>query len=467
MATAMDRIWYLGRTLLATGLLTPLLGLSQQQTPTEATPSPGVAATAGQSQDPAPPFDQQQPNAAGTTQGFVVRALNSASPLAGENGPLHWGWVSVRSISLQEYFSQVNFQNPSGQAQSGSLNATVLSASIVVDHAFRSSHFSLQYAPSLVISNGQIYPNVLNQSLGLDTTFPLSPRWGLQVTDRFSYVGGQRAFAGLAFNTDYTTGLSDQQNFLYGPGSVLYNLVSTSFTYLWSPRTTLSFAPSFGYQYSSGALNPGTHVSGFSEGGNLSFSHLLSTTQTVGFTYTGEYANYTNSSLSAGPQSHALIQDFLVTYSQQFNASLWIHLGLGITSTTGVAGQEGFAMNAGITKNFQRGALAIFYNRGHQFNGFVTSSASDNVGLTHTINWSPRLFTTTSAAYIRTPAAFPTTQSAWYATEQLNFRLTRRLSLSGSFSHLDQVGDRVYVLSSNRNFAAVGITWSTNQQTGY
>jgi hypothetical protein len=460
------KIWYRCGTLLAIVLLTPFLGFSQQQTTTDATQDPGAAPTAGQTPDAAPPSGQQQPNSAGATQG-LVRALNSAGPLVGENGPLQWGWISVRSASFLEYFSEVSLANPGVQPQNESLNinASELSASIVVDRAFRRTHLTLQYTPSLAISDGNVYSNALNQTAGVDTSFQLNPRWVLQVTDRFSYVGSQRTFAGLPFNTDYSTGISAQQNFLAGPGSILYNTASASFSYLWSPKTTLSFAPSFGYQYSTGAVNPAANVSGFSEGGNLTVSHLLSSTQTLGFTYTGEYANYTNSSVNAGPQSNALMQDFLVTYSLQFNASMWIHLGLGLTDTTGNDGGAGLGINVGVTKNFNRGALAVFYDRGHQFNGFITSSASDNVGLTHTVNWSPRLSTSTSASYIRTPGAFPSTQSAWYATEQLNFGLTRRLSLSGGFSYLHQLGDGVFVLNSSRRFATAGITWSGQQPT--
>jgi hypothetical protein len=463
MATAIDKIRYRAGTLLAIGLLTPLLGLSQQQPTTGATQDPGAAPTAGQSPDATPPSDQQQPNAAGTTQGFFVRALNSAGPLVGENGPLQWGWISVRSASFLEYFSQVNFANPSIQPQNENIDASELSASIVVDRAFKRSHLTIQYTPSLAISNGNVYSNALNQTAGLDTSFQLNSRWSLQVTDRFSYVGSQRTFSGQVLSTDYSTGISAPQNFLYGPGSVLYNVIFASFTYLWSPRTTVSFAPSFGYQYGTGAVNPAANVTGFSEGGNLTFSHLLSPTKTIGFTYTGQYANYTNSSVSAGPQSNAVIQDFLVTYSQQVSTSLWIHLGLGITTTTGGESGSGLAMNASITKNFHRSDLALFYNRGHQFNGFVTSGASDNVGVTHTIYWTSRLSTATSGDYLRTPNAFPSTQSAWYASEQLNFGLTRRLSLSGSFAYLNQLGDGVYVLNSNRRFATVGITWSAQQ----
>jgi hypothetical protein len=471
MGTEVNRIWQRGKLLLALCLLTPLLGLCQEASTTNATQDPSSSSTSGQSQDPATPPDQQQPKPAGE-RGLLVRALNGAGSLPGNKGPLQWGWISVRSLDIYEYFTQANFQIPNEPLPSQTIYATTMSASIVVEKEFKRSRFTLQYNPSLVISDGQVYSNVLNQTMGLDTTFELTPRWGMQITDRFSYYGSQRTFSGLPFNTDYLTGISSSQVFLSGPGTALNNSIGASFSYAWSPVTTVSFAPTFGYQYSTGTQVTGEtqtteRVSSISEGGTLTVSHSLSATQTVGFNYSGQHASYTNTSTSVGPQSNALLQDFLVTYSQQLKATWWIHAGVGVTNTTGNSGGTGLGLNLGITKNLRRSNLAVYYNRGHQFNGFVTSGSSDNVGVAHTINWTTRFSTATSATYTRTPFANTTTQSAWYATEQVNFGLTRSLGLSSSFGYLSQVGDGVYVLSSNRRFATIGITWSGQPHARY
>jgi hypothetical protein len=228
----------------------------------------------------------------------------------------------------------------------------------------------------------------------------------------------------------------------------------------------VSFAPSFGYQHSTGALNPAQNVNGSYEGGRLVVSHLLSPTQTIGFNYTGQYANFSNSSPVAGPQSNALLQDFLVTYGQQFKATLWLHLGLGVASNIGVSGGTGLAVSADLTKTFNRTSLAVTYYRGHQFNGFITGAASDRVSVVQSIYWTPRLSTSTSGSYFTAADAYASSQSAWYATEQLNFALTRHLSLSGSFAYLNQVGDGVYILSAKRRFVTMGITWSAATPQG-
>ena len=464
MGIALNRIWHCGGALLAVALLIPLRGFSQQPV-TNVTQDPGAASTDEQNPATANPFNQQQPNAAGTG-GFLVQALDSASPLAEENGPLHWGWVSIRSASFQQYFSHEDFTNPGGLPQSEDINASILTTAIVVAHTFGSStNFALQYSPSLAISGGSIYPNALNQTMGLDTTFQLNARWGMHITDRLSYYGSQRTFTGLPFNTNFATGISVSQNYLSGPGSVLYNSFGASFSYAWTPRTTVSFAPFLGYTYATGSQSSGQTVSSLAEGGVVTLSYLLSPTQTVGISYSGQYANYANTSQSAGPQSNAFLQDFLLTYSQQLKDSWSIHLGLGITSNTGSESGTGLAANVGISKSFQHSALAFMWSRGHQFNGYVTNSASDNVGLTHSISWTPRFSTATGGFYTKTPGAYPSQQSSWYVTEQLNYGLTRQLSLFGSVAYVSQVGDSVYVLSSNRRFVSVGIMWSVPQST--
>ncbi len=256
--------------LLALILITPTQRLSGQQSTPEATQVPDAAngRPAAQPADASRGFGPQEPNPAATSGGFLVRGLNSANQLGKENGPLQWGWFSVRSASFVQYYSHVNFSDPGIPQKSEIVRSSQLSTMIVVDHAFKATHFSLQYAPSLFITNGNVYSNALNQTVGLDTTIPLGSRWGLQVTDRFSYYASQRYFSETSLDTNFLTGTSIQKNFLNGPGSVLVNSVAASFSYLWSPRTTIGFAPSFDYQYSKGGLSSDkTNLRGMYEGG--------------------------------------------------------------------------------------------------------------------------------------------------------------------------------------------------------
>jgi hypothetical protein len=459
----MNRVRHAVWAFLALVVLTPTSGLSQTQTST-GTAQP--TDTAAQNPADSPAFTQQQPNPAATSEGLFVRALNSASALSEESGPLHWGWFSVRSASFLQYYSAVSFGNPSIQPQSEIIRSSQFSTSLVLDHVFKTTHFSLQYAPSLFITNGNLYSNALNQTAGLDTTFALSARWNLQLTDRFSYYASQRNFSDFSSDTNFLTGTSVQNNFLNGPGSVMVNSIAVPISYLWSARTKISFAPSFEYQYSQGAVvSSNASLKGLYEGGQFTLSHAISPTQTVGLSYLGQYASYTNSSPQAGPRSNAFLEDFLLTYTQQLGASWHINLGLGVSDNvslngTGTSGGALLAANAGITKTFHRSDFTVNYDRGHQFNGFITNSASDRIDVAQRIYWTPRFSTSTSVAYFKTTASLSPSQSASYATERVSFALTRQLSVSASGSYSKQTGDGVFVVSGIRRFVTVGLTWS-------
>jgi hypothetical protein len=457
--------------LLALVLLVPQLAYSQQPS------DPGSTQDPGSGNPPAPAqttgtesgANQSEPNAAATTPGLFARALNSAGPLPGDKGPLQWGWFSITSASFSQYFNNVTIDNAGLPPVSQDVSASQLSTSIVVSHAFgaaRLTKLTVQYTPSLFIAEGHVYTDALNQSAGLDTTFQLSPRWSMQISDRFSYFGNQRYYTGLSLGVDYSLGTVAQNSFLNGPGRVIYDTAGAAFSYLWSPVTTVSFSPSFGYQNSSGAVNSGQNLSALYGGAQLTVSHALTASQTVGVSYLGQYASYTNTSTSAGPQTNGLLQDFLVSYGKRIGASWRLSAGLGITSNTSGGSQAGLAASGGVTKSFHKMDVALNYYRGHQFNGYVTSASTDRVDLVNTIRWSRRLTTSTSGAYFRTTGGTPG-PSGIYATEQFSFGLTRTLSFTSSVAYTEQTGDAVYVQSGHTRLASVGITWSPASTTQY
>jgi hypothetical protein len=458
-----ERSRQVAELLLGLALLAPPLAYSQQASdagqdpgagnPPSQTPTTGTDSSATQS----------EPNPAATTQGLFARALNSASPVSGDKGPLQWGWFSVRSASFLQYFNDVTLDNPGMPPESEDLSSSQLSTTIVVSHAFgasRQTQLTVQYAPSVFISEGHLYTNALNQSAGLDTTFRLSPRWNMQISDRFSYLGDQRYFSGLSLGVDYSLGTVAQNTFLNGPGRVIYESVAATFSYLWSPLTTVSFTPSLGYQDATGVVNSGQNLSAFYGGGQLNVSRALTASQTVGVSYLGQYATYTNTSGTAGPQSNGLLQDLLINYGKQIGASWRLSLGLGFASNTNGGSQTSLAASAGISKSFRQMDFAVHYYRGHQFNGYITSSTTDRVDLVNTIQWSRRFMTDTSLAYFETPGTATAGPSGFYGTEQLSFRLTRTLSLSSGIAYTKQTGDGVYVQSGHTRMATVGVTWA-------
>jgi len=460
-----ERSRHIGELLLAVALLAPPLAFSQQPPDPGSTQDPGSANPPTQTQTPGTDADapQSEPNPAATTPGLFARALNSASPLAGYNGPLQWGWVSVRSVSYLQYFESETLDATGMAPVSQNSNASELSTSIVLNHAFgasRTTQLTVQYSPSLFISEGHVYTNATNQSAGLDTTFQFGPRWSMQLSDRFSYFANQQFFSGLSLGVDYSQGTVAQNNFLNGPGRVIYDAVGATIAYLWSPNTKVSVTPTFGYQNSTGAVNNQQSLSGLSGGVQVNVSHAVSATSTVGLSYSGSYATYANTSTVAGPQSNDYQQDLLINYGKQIGASWHLSLGLGLTSDTNGGNQIGLAASAGITKSFHKMDFAVNYYRGHQFNGYITSGSTDRIDFVNSIRWTRRFSNSTSVAYFRTANTSSPGPSGTYASEQLSFKLARALSLTGGVGYSKQTGDGVYVQDGHTKLATVGVTWS-------
>ena len=111
--------------------------------------------------------------------------------------------------------------------------------------------------------------------------------------------------------------------------------------------------------------------------------------------------------------------------------------------------------------------FASSYNRGHQFNGFISNSLSDRVDGTATIYLTRRLSEATSGAYFREASGSALAQSGLYATEHVSYQLTRHLSVFASVSHSKQIGNGTFILDANRNYFTTGIQFAPERTPGY
>jgi hypothetical protein len=195
----------------------------------------------------------------------------------------------------------------------------------------------------------------------------------------------------------------------------------------------------------------------------VSFGYQVTEQANVGVSYFAQKMLFSNTSTTAGPQqSNLLQQSFLFTYRQQFRPTFWLNVGVGVLGSTTNNNGAGLGLNVGVTKAFQHHRLTFAYNRGFQFNGLVTGNASNRIDAVHSINWTERLSTSTSAAYFRYITGTPNAEAGFYATEQLQYRLARQLSVSGGFSYSKQIGDGVYLQGGTLHFFSFGFIWSPN-----
>jgi len=451
-------IFCLGVATLMGLLATPSLASPQDPTASNQTPDQGGQG-GGAAQGTAQNGPMGQPAVPAATAGGFLRALGTANPLGDEEGPLAWGPLSIRSAEIQEFYGKTEVPNDvAGVPPSTSQTVTLVSTTVALARVIDRYQVALQYEPSMFVTNGTASYDA-NQQAGLDTLFQLAPRWSLGVADHFTYYASQRPFAGFALDTDYVTGGVVQNNFLQGPGSVMVNGFDAALNYLWTPRTIVSFGPSFGYQRSTGSLSgTGQAVSALYQGGKTAVTYNLSATSTIGATYLAQYANFTNTTKAAGPTGGELLQDALAHYARALNANWKLSLGLGVALNSGNAGGNNLAVEAGIGRLVHRGDFTVSYNQGHAFNGFVTGQVTSRVdGIQHFF-WTQRFSTGTSVSYFTTTGAPPKT-SGFFASEQFSFLLARHVSVFGQGAFVRQSGDDVYILSARRYLGSIGLRW--------
>jgi hypothetical protein len=455
---------YIGIAVLVV-LIAPSSARSQDLPTSNSDTTANSAVTADNSQSVQDaPIDQ--PPTPAYREGSFVRALGSAKPLNGPAGPLTWHWLSVSSADFREGYDRTTFRGlgvppPPGGAgvpaayQSNTLS--MLTTTIVLTRPSEKFGLTLQYAPTLFIVNGSP-ANSADQQVGFATSHPLSSRWILNLGDEFNYFSTNRVFAAFAFDVDYTTGGTLRQNFLEGAGSVMFEDVDAGLTYLWSPRTTVAFGPTFSYQHSTGAFNSGVDVTGYYTGGHFELRHMLSEEKLIGFTYAGQDAHFVANRAIGGANGNELLQDMLVTYDQALGPTWHLDLGTGVTVNQGGAiGGVGLGLTAGISKKLRRAELAVGYARGHQFVGLITGQVTDRVDAVQRFYWTKRFSTASTVSYFRTTGT--PNQSGLFGGGQAAFRWTPRVSFLASISYVSQTGDGVLVPSGKRYFFATGIRW--------
>jgi len=250
-----------------------------------------------------------------------------------------------------------------------------------------------------------------------------------------------------------------QNNFLNGPGTVLSNDAHGMFSYLWTPRTSISFGPTYVYEYSTGALASGAEATGTYVGGQVSLSHSLSPLSSVIFTYQAERSSFSNTSTVAGPPpGTAILQDFTAGYYRQLSETWRFNAALGIYTGSGdVSNGTGMDILAGVNKTYRRSEIGLDFDQGRSFNGFITNQATDRTDLLVRVHWTERFITSSSASYFTTTGG--PTVSGTYETIQMRYVLTPHVSLIADGSYVQQTGNSVFVLGSKQYLGSVGIRW--------
>jgi hypothetical protein len=401
------------------------------------------------------PKDSSQKNSdAGTDTSATstpISVLGGATPLSGATGPLRWGDFFVRAVSFTELYDQVDYVGLTAPNKF-SRNASLFQADLAFDHLTRHGHFALQYTPRVAVVEGQVYADYSNQNVALNLLYDLSPRWMMDVHDRVVYLSTQDVFSTFYVDANTQSGTTIQNNFLDGPGSLLNETAAVAFHYRWSPRTSISFEPSFSYLRTTGFQSPtlSSHV----YSGAASLSYQLTPRSTLGVFF------HTDQVELSGIEGRTQIYSSGLSYSRQIGEFWRVSGSFGAlrNPASGTISPWTFDASGSLTRGFRRGSLGVVYNR-DLAQGYVTNNYADRVdgfvswGVTRVLQWR------SSVGYQR-ESSVNNPITAKYTVNGFQLHLAPRVTLFADYTYRVQDGNVAQILSGHRNFLSGGIRWT-------
>ena len=388
------------------------------------------------------------------TQLGTANALPTAGPFRW--GPLYLGASDVRGA--------VDLVRPSNAAEGPAQNnvLSLMETSIILDQPFGRSRLTLQYAPRVAITNGQVAYDYMNQNVGVTTYFQLGPRWTLGLSDVFMTTSNAGLQGGVFADANSLTSTTLQNDFIDNSETFLTNVAALSLTYGISPRTMVTLSPSLVYDRTSG-LTPalGGNISGLNAGLDFRVRHLLDARTTI-----GAYAN-TRFVQFNGLLPSSSYYTLGLSVSRQLTATTGVNVDLGVTQSVFVGQQKYWDMTGAISffKTFQRTRFSILYTRGQPTSGYVTNYLSQRVdGIVH-FRTTARLSFDAGVGY-QAEQASPNQVSGTYVTGEVDYLLGRTWSVFSTYAYKVQDSNNVQLYQGSRDFASIGLRWYPNAAGG-
>jgi hypothetical protein len=385
-----------------------------------------------------------------------IRKIGSAS-LLDSASILRWGDLYVGSADYSQVYSTIDPRTGAAIAN----NASLFRTHLFYDHQFQKARLALQYQPRLMIIDGNVIADLVNQDISLDSYVRLSSRWILGFGNRFTYYGSKDAFAEDFLDANSVTATTIQNNSLQGSGTWLSNSVGGSLNYLWSPRTKISISPSYTYSHSSTSIND-TQTASVSNESISSNGYGVRTSVTYDWTASRSIGAYYYFQYITSPTafSSTAYHEMGASISQRFTPTFAVSGSAGATTAAYSSGREwdsAFSLSA--IKSFGLSNVSLAYSRGQTLTGYVTNHLGERVDASAVRSWSRRFQTNVGAGYER-EITHPIGLWAKYAHVNVSYRLTAQMSIFSSFVHLWQNSSDPQLFTGGSNFVVVGIGWS-------
>jgi hypothetical protein len=353
-------------------LLLALPSLTGARQDTQAQAPSGTGSSSSDAASQSAPLPNQL-----TTSLETGQPLDGAAALpAGRVALFNIGHLALLSVStFYEYDSNLEFA-----PQPQSANALALQALLLYSIGNERTALDLQYRPYVLVAQGTAQADLLANALDLHTFHYLSPRWLLDLDDRFQYSPARGSPIDPTIRPNvFAPGGITRDPFLFNGQTTLNNtaLVKVSYSDEYNKLTfqgQYQYSESWNPSDSANSTKPATPEQTISQqantgGGGISWSRRLDTNIDFGVGY--RYDRRLISNDSNAFQYHSV----LLNYSQRIRPSLQMLLSFGPSwQVRKGAINKTIVGSATIIKSFRASSVGLSYARNYDYIGVISSS---------------------------------------------------------------------------------------------
>ena len=394
----------------------------------------------------------------------AIRTINGAGPLpSGRVSAVQFGSLYLQSA---DFFQSIDSISATGQPNTLRRSRSTFRGEIVLDHAFRTSHFAVQYQPRLSVVDGNTSTDTANLAATWSTFFPITTVLGVSLNSSLSYYSQQSQFDNLNLMADVTTGSLVQSNFLEGSGHFLNERTELAVRYQLGPRSRLDVVPFFEYDTASGTQLAGES---YSPGVTAAFGYALSATKSMGLSYEVRDTHFTKILPTTLYQAVNVSYSQLLSPTWRYSAAAGFatatSTGLGAPPLGGVRSTQTTATGSfNLIKSFRESSLAFQYYRGEAVGLQVTNGFADRFDVSYNRRLSQRVQLDLGVGYYREFLS-ATNTSGFYASGGVGYQIARRWSLQTVYAYKKQTNGGVDFATGQLHYISFGIRWEPGTHT--
>ena len=381
-------------------------------------------------------------------------SLDSDQPLQVVMSPLHWGRLSLLSLTTYQGYDS----NP--DLQKMPVASEFFSVSGLVVYSIRQPgwELDLQYQPSVFVSPKTTAKNFTGNLADFQAARRVSSLWNFSADEHFRYSPDvQSSIQGNSLAVNLGGGISILTPFLSSRQSLLLNTISGSLTGRLSEHLNLSFTADESLIRLSSVIGndlveeaPAQSANVYSAG--FSLSRLLSPKDTINLTYNFRLQSSSNTALGTTNYETANLG-----WSHVLRPSLRFSLsgGPGWSTSGGQATLQG---SCELSKQVRSGGVALSFGRSDDFIGVISDSFNNHYALRFDHHFGTRFNVAVIGSYLQQEFSRTRNQTGEYGSLEVSYLMSRNWSVFGQVRYLASHGNELSFPA--QKLATFGIRWS-------